>query len=110
MEENSWWDFVMATSLTFFCTPGHNDKTFVIALRHESGWAQIIKASESSLSQLLTFNSQRPDKAEPGQIFFAICFYSGLFRVAANPALQFCHFVNIDCGICVTLCKLLTFM
>ena len=42
--------------------------------------------------------------------FFAICFYSRLFRVAANPALQFCHFVNIDCGIRVTLCKLLTFM
>jgi len=38
-EKNSLWDFVMATSLTFFCTPGHNDKTFVIALRHESGWA-----------------------------------------------------------------------
>jgi hypothetical protein len=90
LKENFLMRFCYGNQFEVFCTLDHDDQTFVIAPGHESGRGGLSGRTRNYAFR--TFFKLLP--AANSDIF---CKWL-LFRVAANPALQFCHFVNTDCG------------
>jgi len=73
--------FCYGNQFEVFCTLDHDDQSFVIAPRHESGRSRL--SGRTRNYAFPTFSGRLPIL-----IFFANGFYSGL---SANPALQFCE-------------------
>ena len=81
LKENFLIRFCYGNQFEVFCTLDHDDQSFVIAPRHESGRSRL--SGRTRNYAFLTFSGRLPIL-----IFFANGFYSGL---SANPALQFCE-------------------